>query len=108
LHVIFIISFFQFIFTGSYKFKISGTILITNCFWTLQDGSNYAHFNISGGKFTCSNMTINPFSLTGLKFVECSSGGILDCVGLKLMGANSTGNSLFVLSTGTSKFEDSV
>jgi hypothetical protein len=29
-------------------------------------------------------------------------------VGLKLMGANSTGNSLFVLSTGTSKFEDSV
>jgi hypothetical protein len=83
---------------------------ITNCEWSFTGGSSYVHLNISGGKFNCLNMIINPFSISGLRLFVCNSGNSIleNCVELQILGASSTGNTLIQLNTGTSTFKDSV
>jgi hypothetical protein len=92
------------------KFKVIGTINITNCAWTLTacNSDGYRFFYIDGGILICSNMSIISCSVLEQSLIECNNGGILNCIGLQILGFITSTGSLIKLHSGTSALKDSV
>jgi hypothetical protein len=45
---LFIVENLQMMFTGQAQFLIQGTMNVSNCRWSLTDGSSFTHINMSG------------------------------------------------------------
>jgi hypothetical protein len=81
-------------------FFIQGNLSINDCIWFIvnhSDFSNNAHLNINKGILECHNLYVRPFNKTNFRFIEYLEGGIINCVGLIILEAITTGDRMIYL-----------
>jgi hypothetical protein len=94
--------------------KVNGILEIRNCIWTLPnitDITDKTHILLAGGKLICDNVSINSYSVSGLKFLEnilADQNKVLSFVRLTFKHINDSSVGHFSLSVGKSEINDSV